>query len=115
MRRRQFVKLLGGAATIWSFGAHAQNRSVPVIGLVSIGASPSNPANFQPFLEQMQELGYVDGRNVVFDKRFAAGHDEKIPEFVADLVRLSVDVIVVTGTRERRASQQNKRRRRSRS
>jgi putative tryptophan/tyrosine transport system substrate-binding protein len=106
MRGRQFIKLLGGATTIWSFGAHAQKRLVPVIGLVSIGASPSNPANFQPFLEQMHELGYIDGRNVVFDKRFAAGHDEKIPELVADLVRLSVDIIVVTGTRESIAAKQ---------
>jgi len=107
MKRRQFIKLVGGVAITWSAGAHAQNRRpVPIVGLVSIGASSSNAANFQPFLEQMQELGYVDGRNVRFDRRFADGHDELVGQFVADLVRLAVDIIVVTGYRESLAAKQ---------
>lgn len=72
----------------------------PIIGLVSIGASPTDLANFRPFLEQMRELGYIDGQNVTFDRRFAAGDDSLINGFVADLVRRPVDIIVVTGTRE---------------
>jgi putative ABC transport system substrate-binding protein len=107
MRRRQFIKLAGGVAIALSSGAHAQNRRpIPVVGLVSIGASSSNAANFGPFLEQMQELGYADGRNVRFDRRFADGRDELIREYVADLVRLAVDIIVVTGTRESLAAKQ---------
>jgi putative tryptophan/tyrosine transport system substrate-binding protein len=58
------------------------------------------PANFRPFLEQMRELGYADGQNIIFDRRFAAGDDTLIGGFVGDLVRRPVDVIVVTGTRE---------------
>jgi ABC-type uncharacterized transport system substrate-binding protein len=97
MKRREFITLLGGAA-IWPVMARAQR--VPVVGLVSIGASPAEPVNFRPFLEQMRELGYVDGQNIIFDRRFAAGDDRLIGGFVADLVRRPVDIIVVTGTRE---------------
>jgi putative ABC transport system substrate-binding protein len=97
VNRRAFITLLGGAA-IWPVMARAQR--VPVVGLVSIGASPAEPVNFRPFLEQMRELGYVDGQNIIFDRRFAAGDDRLIGGFVADLVRRPVDIIVVTGTRE---------------
>ena len=58
---------------------------VPKIGLVSIGANDIDPFNFRPFLEQMRELGYVDGQNVFFYRRFAAGDDSLINGFVADL------------------------------
>ena len=101
IQRRQFITLLGGAAAAWPVTARGQqSRSIPVVGLVSIGASTSDPANFRPFLEQMTELGYIDGQNIIFDRRFAAGHDELIDGFVADLVRRPADIIVVTGTRE---------------
>jgi putative tryptophan/tyrosine transport system substrate-binding protein len=98
MKRREFITLAGGVAIAWPLAARAQH--VPIIGLVSIGASPTDPANFRPFLEQMRELGYVDGQNVILDRRFAAGDDGLIGGFVADLVRRPVDIIVVTGTRE---------------
>jgi putative tryptophan/tyrosine transport system substrate-binding protein len=101
VRRRAFVTLLGAAVT-WPLAERAQG--LPVVGLVSIGASSSDPANFRPFLEQMRELGYVDGQNIVFDRRFAAGDDNLISGFVDDLVRHQVDVIVTTGTREASAA-----------
>ena len=98
MKRREFITLLGGAVAAWPMAASAQQAAMrPIIGLVSIGASPIDPANFRPFLEQMRELGYVDGQNVVFDRRFAAGDDGLIKGFVADLVRRPVDIIVATG------------------
>jgi putative tryptophan/tyrosine transport system substrate-binding protein len=97
MRRREFIAALGGAAA-WPVAARAQQ--LPIIGLVSIGASPTDSANFRPFLEQMRELGYVDGQNVILDRRFAAGDDSLIDGFVADLVRRPVNIIVTTGTRE---------------
>ena len=67
LRRRAFIALLGGAA-MWPFMARAQR--VPAVGLVAIGATPTEPGNLRPFLAQMRELGYVDGQNVVFDRRF---------------------------------------------
>jgi putative tryptophan/tyrosine transport system substrate-binding protein len=99
MRRREVIKLLGGAAAAWPVTGLAQ-QSKPRIGLVSIGADPSNPVLFTPFLLQMQELGYIEGDNIVFEKRFAGGNVELINDFVADLVRRQVDIIVVTGQRE---------------
>jgi putative ABC transport system substrate-binding protein len=104
LRRREFITLLGGAAAC-PFAAAAQPAQ-PVIGLVSIGASPTDPANLRPFLQQMAELGYVDGRNIKFEPRFAAGNDSLVEGFMADLVRRQVDVIVVTGTRETIAAKQ---------
>ena len=107
MKRREFITALGGAAAAWPMVAHTQQPAMrPIIGLVSIGASPTDPANFRPFLEQMRELGYVDGQNVAFDRRFAAGDDGLIEGFVADLVRRPVDIIVATGTREVAAAKQ---------
>lgn len=107
IRRREFITLIGGAAAGWPLGARAQPvRTAPIVGLVSIGASPNDPANLRPFLEQMRELGYVDGQNIVFDRRFAAGDDGLIEGFVADLVRRPVDIIVATGTREVTAAKQ---------
>jgi len=105
MKRRQFITLLGGAAAAWPLAARAQQaRNLPIIGLVSMGATPTDPANFRPFLEQMRELGYVDGQNVIFDRRFAAGDDSLIGGLVADLVRRPVNIIVTTGTREAMAA-----------
>ena len=107
MRRREFIAGLGGAAAAWPTMVRAQQtRSVPIIGLVSIGASDLDPANFGPFLEQMQALGYTDRQNIIFERRFAAGRDELVGGFVADLVRRPVDIIVVTGTRESIAAKQ---------
>ena len=98
MRRREFIALLGGAAAE-PLTVRAQQLK-PRIGLVSVGADPSNPVLFLPFLQQMRDLGYTDGYNIVFEKRFAGGHDDLINGFVADLVQRQVDVIVVTGQRE---------------
>ena len=101
MKRREFITLVGGAIAPWSIAASAQQgQRLPVVGLVSIGASANDPANFRPFLEQMRELGYVNEQNIIFDRRFAGGDDSLISGFVADLVRRPVDVIVATGTRE---------------
>jgi putative ABC transport system substrate-binding protein len=100
MNRRDFITALGGAALVWPPVARAQNQALPRVGLVSVGADPSNPVIYVPFFEQMRQLGYVDGQNIVFERRFAAGRDELIGDFVADLVRRTVDVIVVTGQRE---------------
>jgi putative ABC transport system substrate-binding protein len=105
--RRQFISALGGATIAWPRAARSQQaRMLPIIGLVSIGASHTDPANFRPFLEQMGELGYVEEQNIIFDRRFAGGDDSLISGFIADLVRRPVDIIVVTGTRESIAAKQ---------
>jgi putative ABC transport system substrate-binding protein len=106
IRRRQFITLLGGAAA-WPVVARAQQDDrVPRIGVVSVGADPGNPVVYVPFFEQIRQLGYVEGQNIFFERRFAAGRDELINDFTADLVRRAVDVIVVTGQRKVLAAKQ---------
>jgi putative ABC transport system substrate-binding protein len=104
MRRRQFITLLGGTVVAWPVAADAQQRAIPRVGLVSIGAEPANPVIFLPFLQQLRELGYIEGQNVIFEKRFAAGHTDLIGGFIADLVDRNVDIIVTTGQREGEAA-----------
>jgi putative tryptophan/tyrosine transport system substrate-binding protein len=104
--RREFITLVGGVAA-WPLAARAQQDDrVPRIGLVSVGADPGNPVVYVPFFEQMRQLGYVEGQNILFERRFAAGRDELINDFTADLVRRAVDIIVVTGQREVLAAKQ---------
>jgi ABC-type uncharacterized transport system substrate-binding protein len=100
MRRREFVMLVGCAAVLPRAIRAQQASPLPRVGLVSIGANPGDPVVFRPFLEQLRELGYVEGRNINLERRFAAGRDELIGDFVADLVQRKVDIIVVTGDRE---------------
>ena len=81
-----------------------QPRKVPRIGLLSIGADPQKPVRWLPFLNEMKELGYVDGQNIIIERRFAAGKSERLPELVADLVRLKIDLVVATGPLENLAA-----------
>ena len=97
MKRRDFLTLVGGAAATWPLAALAQ-QSTPVIGYLSgwsFGDAPEYLANFR---KGLAEAGYVEGRNVVVEYRFADGHLQQIPELVADLVRRQVSVIAIPNT-----------------
>jgi putative ABC transport system substrate-binding protein len=100
MRRRKFMMLVGSAAVLPSAARAQQASPIRRVGLLSIGADPGDPVVFRPFLEQLRKLGYIEGQNIVLERRFAAGRDELIGDFVADLVQRKVDIIVVTGNRE---------------
>src|SRR5262245_50218594 len=96
MNRRTFILVLSGTATR-PFAALAQpRRRVWRIGWLSLAAGPT--ALTRSFLQGMRELGYVEGQNLIIDYRWAAGKDERIAEFAADLVRQGVDLIVTAGT-----------------
>src|SRR5215469_2438911 len=92
MRRRDFIKAIVGSAIAWPLAARAQQPAMRVIGILS----PDTPAS--PFVEAlrvgMQELGYVDGRNVRYEYRWAEGNFERLPDLAVELVGLNVDVIV---------------------
>ena len=97
MRRRHFITLISGAAAAWPFAARAQKGGRKyVIGRFSAG-SAAEPTN-DDFTEALRELGWVEGENVVFERRYAENRLERLPELAADLVRLNVDVIAAGGT-----------------
>ena len=70
------------------------------VGLLSTGTDPARPVRWQPFIEAMRALNYVEGRNLVIKPAFASGKTDRLPGLVTDLVAAKVDVIVTTGTRE---------------
>jgi putative ABC transport system substrate-binding protein len=98
MRRRDFVTLLGGSAIAWPLAVQAQQRAMPVVGFVNAvspsGSYPPLPA----FLKGLAETGFVEGRNVAIEYRWAEGHYERLPALIADLVQHKVSVIAATGT-----------------
>jgi putative ABC transport system substrate-binding protein len=101
MRRREFITLLGGAAAAWPVSVAAQRAGkLWRIGMLDSATRELNSANVDVFLGSLRELGYVEGQNLVVDYRSAGGRDERLPDLVAELIRLNPDVIVLRGTPE---------------
>jgi putative ABC transport system substrate-binding protein len=99
MRRRDFIKGIAGSATVWPLAARAQQPGkLPIIGFLG----SSTPSTFGPwvaaFVQRLRELGWVEGRTIAIEYRWAEGHSERFAEIAAELVRLKVDIIVTTGT-----------------
>jgi putative ABC transport system substrate-binding protein len=99
VRRRDFFKVIA-VSVAWPFGARAQPVGKKyTIGILSAGNEHAvNPAVNTAFSEALQELGWVEGKNVVFAYRYAENRLERLPELAADLVRRKVDVIAAAGT-----------------
>jgi len=97
MRRREFVKLLAGAGATWPLAARAQQSALPVIGFVN-STSPGPYPPVSAFLKGLNESGFVEGRNVMIEYRWAEGHYERLPALVAYLVQRKVNVIAATST-----------------
>jgi len=98
MKRREFITLLGGAAT-WPLTARAQQATKSYrIGMLETISPALNAAHLDAFREGLRQLGYVEGKNYVIEYRSADGRAERFPELAAELVRLGVDLIVVRGT-----------------
>jgi putative tryptophan/tyrosine transport system substrate-binding protein len=96
VRRREFITLAAGAAA-WPFTARAQQPAMPVVGFVN-GASPDAYADrVRAFRQGLNETGYVEGRNVVVEFRWAHGKYGDLPKLVTDLVQRQVNVIVTNG------------------
>jgi ABC-type uncharacterized transport system substrate-binding protein len=97
MRRRDFITLLGGAAVSWPLTAHAQQAAMPIVGVLD----PSSASEYAPFLaafrEGLHEAGFIEGRNVAIEYRWADGRYDRLPSLAAELVRVPVAVLVATG------------------
>src|SRR5438105_8340857 len=108
MRRRDFIKTIGGAAAGWPLAAYPQQSKVFRLGYLEPG-SPSDPieANLRrQFLLGMRDLGYVEERHFKLEDRNADGHLDRLPALAAELARLPVDILVVGGEASIRAAKQ---------
>ena len=94
MRRRDFIKVIVGSPAAWPLAAGAQQAGkLPTIGFLG-NSSSIESQRVAAFVQRLRELGWIDGRNLAIEYRWAEGRNERYAEAAAELVRLKVDIIV---------------------
>jgi ABC-type uncharacterized transport system substrate-binding protein len=96
VRRREFIKLLGGAAAAWPLAARAQQTALPVVGILSGSSAAANASLLAGFREDLRDAGYIEGQNVVIEALRAEGQYDRLPVLAAELVHRPAAVIVAT-------------------
>lgn len=102
MRRRDLIKLIAGSAMTWPFAARAQQSTketaIPIVGLLGLTSPEAFAEEVAAFHRGLNELGYIEGRNVTIDYRWAQGHFDQLPALAADLVQQPLSALAATGT-----------------
>jgi hypothetical protein len=93
LKRREFITLLGGAAAAWPLAARAQQAGkLPIIGFFSLGSAAAVCSWVVALVQRLSELGWMEGRTVAIEYRWADGRNDRLAEIAAELVRPKVDV-----------------------
>src|ERR1700730_16771752 len=99
MRRREFISLLGGAATVWPLAARAQQpKKVPRLCFLTFDPGTLQSNRFEAFFQGLHDLGYANAQNIAIDYLSAEGNGERFPALAAECLRLKSDVIAVSTT-----------------
>jgi ABC-type uncharacterized transport system substrate-binding protein len=98
MTRREFITLLGGAATAWPLTSRAQQTAMPMVGYLGSTSPEMSARRLAAFRKGLRDAGFEEGRNVAIEFRWADAREERMPELVADLIRRGVAVIVAPAT-----------------
>ncbi len=98
IRRRELITALGGAAIAWPLAARAQQPALPMIGFLHTGSLDQFTLRLTAYRQGLKEMGFVEGQNVVIEFRWANSDNNRLPEFVADLIKRQTAVIVALGS-----------------
>src|SRR5262245_15076679 len=98
MRRREFITLVAGGVAVWPLTSRAQQSKIRVVGLMGAASADSYTARVASIRQGLSETGFVEGKNVTIEYRWADSHYDQLPRIAAELVSRQVDVIVAIAT-----------------